>query len=87
MYEINEKMVNGNHRNVKSQEFNIPENYTDHEIRMVQLERKHRAEQKAANKAALKYGVIVVALIPIMIAGMKIMIDLAWMYSYAVRGF
>lgn len=81
------EMVNRNHKKVKAQEYNISENYTDHEIRMAQLERKHKAEQKAVNKAALKYDAIMVALIPIMIVLMKIMIDFAWMYSYAVRGF
>lgn len=86
-FEMNEMMVNGNHQKVKAQEYHIPVNYTNHEIRMAQLEHKHQAEQKATNKAALKYGAIMVALIPIMIFGMKIMIDMAWMYSYAVRGF
>ena len=81
------EMVNRNHKRAKAQEYKIPENYTDHELRMAQLERKHQAEQKAVNKAALKYGAIMAALIPIMIIGMKIMIDFAWMYSYAVRGF
>lgn len=81
------EMVNRNHKKVKAQEYKIPENYTDHEIRMAQLERKHQVGQEASNKAALKYGAIMVALIPIMIIGLKVMIDLAWMYSYAVRGF
>lgn len=81
-------MVNNNHKFKKAQKFNIPEyEYTDHEIRMEQLERKSRVEQKRVNREAIKFGLMMVVAMPIFYFGLRLMIACMWAYSFAVRGF
>ena len=81
-------MVNNNHKFKKAQKFNIPEyEYTDHEIRMEQLERKSRIEQKRVNHEAIKFGLMAAVSIPTFCILLRLMIAYMWAYSFAVRGF
>ena len=80
-------MVNVNHKNKKAQDFNVPEEYTDHEIRMEQLERKSRIEQKRVNHEAIKFGLMAAVSIPTFCILLRLMIAVCWAYSFAVRGF
>lgn len=85
-YEFN-TMVNNHHQKIKAQEFNIPTNYTDLVIRMAQLDRKARVEQKRVNREAVKFGLMVAVAMPTFWICFRLMIALMWAYSYAVRGF
>ena len=81
-------IVNRNHQKAKAKEFSIPEyEYTDHEIRMEQLERKSRIEQKRVNHEAIKFGLMAAVSIPTFCIGLRLMIAVCWAYSFAVRGF
>lgn len=81
-------IVNRNHQKAKAQEFSIPEyEYTDHEIRMAQLERKALVEQKRVNREAKKFCLMMAFAIPIFYLGLRLMIAVCWAYSFAVRGF
>ena len=80
-------MVNNNHKFKKAQEFNIPEEYTDHEIRMEQLHRKADADRQKVNHEAIKFGLMVAVAIPTFYFGLRLMIAVCWAYSFAVRGF
>lgn len=80
-------MVNNNHKFKKAQKFNIPEEYTDHEIRMEQLERKSRVEQKRVNREAKKFGLMLAVAMPTFWILLRLMIACMWAYSFAVRGF
>ena len=82
-----EFMVNNHHKFKKAQEFNIPEEYMDHEIRMEQLERKSRIEQKRVNHEAIKFGLMAAVSIPTFCILLRLMIAVCWAYSFAVRGF
>ena len=87
-YFENEWMVNHNHQKVKSQEFDISEyEYTDHEIRMQQLESKSKVGRIKVEREAVKYGLIGLIILPVFWKMMWLMINLMWAYSYAVRGF
>lgn len=85
-YFENERMVNHNHQKVKAQEFNIPE-YTDHEIRMAQLERKAKANRVKVNREAIKFGLTMAVAMPTFYFGLRLMIACMWAYSFSVRGF
>ena len=85
-YFENEMMVNRNHQRVKAQEYQIPK-YTDHEIRMEQLEHKSRIEQKRVNHEAIKFGLMAAVSIPTFCILLRLMIACMWAYSFAVRGF
>lgn len=80
-------MVNNNHRKVKAQEYQIPAEYTDHEIRMACLQRKAKNDQKKANHEAVKFGLMMVVAMPSFWILFRLMIAIMWAYSYAVRGF
>lgn len=81
-------MVNNNHKFKKAQKFNIPEyEYTDHEIRMSQLEHKARVEQKRVNREAKKFCLMMAFAIPTFYIGLRMMIACMWAYSFSVRGF
>ena len=86
-YYENEWIVNHNHQKVKSQEYQIPVEYTDHEIRMQQLEHKSKIERIRVEREAIKYGLIGLIMLPVFWKLMWFMIDCMWIYSYAVRGF
>ena len=79
-------MVNNNHQKAKAQEYQIPK-YMDHEIRMKQLERKSRIEQKRVNHEAIKFGLMMAFAIPMFYFGLRLMIAVCWAYSFSVRGF
>ena len=80
-------MVNNNHKKVKAQEFNIPVDYSEHELRMAQLERKAKANQVKANVQAIKYGLFGLAMVPVAYICMRMMIAGMWIYALTVRGF
>lgn len=81
-------MVNNNHKFKKAQKFNIPEyEYTDLMIRMEQLERKSRVEQKRVNREAIKFCLMAAVSIPTFCILLRMMIACMWAYSFAVRGF
>lgn len=79
-------MVNRNHNKAKAQEYQIPK-YTDHEIRMAQLKKTAKIEQKKTNREAVKFGLMVAVAMPAFWICFRLMIALMWAYSYAVRGF
>ena len=77
-------MVNNHHERIRNS--NVSE-HTEHEIRMEQLERKSRIEQKRVNHEAIKFGLMAAVSIPTFCILLRLMIAVCWAYSFAVRGF
>ncbi len=59
----------------------------DHEKRMAMLHAKAMKEKKEAEIAVIKFTAAFIIACPLAIMVLKAMIDFAWAYSYATRGF